>query len=80
MSPEFNLHLYVVEALRGGDRESHSYVVGVWSNFDAAKKVADEHAVYRGGKYVCQVLSMRLNEPAPSDWNEALLYQTGEAP
>lgn len=69
--------VYIVEALRGGDRESHSYVVGVWADFDAAKKVADDHAAYRGGKYVCQVLQTMLNEPTATDWNEALLYQTG---
>jgi len=69
--------VYVVEALRGGDRENHSYVVGVWEDFDAAKKVADDHAAYRGGKYVCQVLQTRINEPMATDWNETVLYETG---
>jgi hypothetical protein len=67
--------VYIVEA--HGTRENHSYVVGVWEDFDAAKKVADEHAAYRGGKYVCQVLQTPLNEPMATDWNETVLYETG---
>ena len=53
--------LYIVEALRFGNREKHSYVVGVWDNFAAAKTAADDHAAYRGGKYVCEISCCTLN-------------------
>ena len=69
--------LYVVEALRWGDREQHSYVVGVYDTLEAAKNAADEHAQYRGGKYVCVVVRCPLNGQVSSDWSEALMYQTG---
>lgn len=68
--------LYIVEALRWGNTEDHTYVVGIWDTFDAAKKAADEHAEYRGGKYVCQVWQAKLNEVINSDWNSSILYQT----
>ena len=69
--------LYVVEALRWGDREQHSYVVGVYDTLEAAKNAADEHAQYRGGKYVCVVVQCPLNGQVSLDWSEALMYQTG---
>lgn len=69
--------LYYVEALRSGDREAHSYVVGVYDSLELAKIAADDHAAYRGGKYVCQVHQTRLNEPVDSDFSAGLLYQTG---
>lgn len=68
--------IYVVEALRLGDREKHSYVVGVWDNLEDAKTEADAHAVYRGGKYVCQVNWCRLNGCMDSDASATVLYET----
>jgi hypothetical protein len=53
--------IYVVEALRFGDRERHSYVVGVYDTLEAAKTAADDHAEYRGGKYTCEVTAHPLN-------------------
>lgn len=69
--------LYVVEALRWGDREQHSYVVGVYDTLESAKNAADEHAQYRGGKYECVVQQCPLNGQVSLDWSEALMYQTG---
>ena len=69
--------LYYVEALRSGDREAHSYVVGVYDSLELSKGAADAHAAYRGGKYTCQVHQTRLNEPVDSDLSATLLYQTG---
>lgn len=68
--------LYVVEALRSGDREKHSYVVGVFSNLMLATSKAMEHADYRGGKYVCVVNQFKLDECGDSDWSATLMYQT----
>lgn len=72
--------IYVVEALRGGDREAHSYVLGVWDTLDPAKAAAEEHASYRGGKYVCQVHQCDLNSEMDSDMSATLLYQTKVSP
>lgn len=47
--------VYVVEALRWGDREKHSYVVGVFWNLDEAKEEAHRECDDRGGKYECAV-------------------------
>jgi len=68
--------VYVVEALRWGDRENHSYVVGVYSDFSLAKSAADAHSEYRGGKYECQVHQSEIDKEIDSDWNKTLLYQT----
>lgn len=67
---------YIVEALRWNSRENHSYVVGVYDDYNRAIKSADDHANYRGGKYMCTVLQCKLNNEVSSDWSEATLYQT----
>lgn len=53
--------LYVVEALRFGSRESHSYVVGVYDTLDGARDAAEAEVDYRGGKYTCEVTAHPLN-------------------
>ncbi len=47
--------VYIVTAYRWGNRKDHSYVVGAFDKKDAAKKCADSHRDYRGGKYSCDV-------------------------
>ena len=69
---------YIVEALRWGDRESHSYVLGLYSELDRAKSAADSHSEYRGGKYVCQVFQCGMDAEVNTDWNKSLMYQTKE--
>ena len=53
--------VYTVNARRWGDCESHNYIVGVYSKKYAAQKVADEHELYRGGKYSCEILEWTLD-------------------
>jgi hypothetical protein len=53
--------LYVVEALRYGDRERHSYVVGVYDTLDGAKDAAEAEVNDRGGKYTCEVTAHPIN-------------------
>jgi len=48
--------IYTVHAYRYGDRELHSYSVGVYSKKHAALKCADAENKYRGGKYECEVI------------------------
>lgn len=45
--------LFVVEALRGGDREDHTYVVGVFDNLHDACEACVVEEMWRGGKYEC---------------------------
>ena len=67
---------YIVEALRWGERENHSYILGLYSDLERAKRAADEHTEYRGGKYKCMVHQCGMDEQMDSDWNATVLYQT----
>lgn len=53
--------VYTVTAYRFGNREKHSYVVGVYSKKHAALKAAETEKEWRGGKYSCEVLEMELD-------------------
>ena len=53
---------YTVHAYRFGDRERHSYSVGVYNKKSKALKGADIEEEYRGGKYLCEVLECNINE------------------
>ena len=53
--------IYTVHAYRYGDRERHSYSVGVYSKKAAALKAAQIETDYRGGKYSCEVLEWALD-------------------
>lgn len=55
-------YMYVVTARKWGERETHSYTVGVFSKKNAAMKYADMHTEYRGGKYACIVEKCILDE------------------
>jgi hypothetical protein len=46
---------YIVEALRGGNREKHSYVVGIYDDKQEAVRNALAEEYWRGGKYECVV-------------------------
>lgn len=48
--------VYTVHAYRWGDRDCHSYSVGVYSKKHAALKAAQTESDYRGSKYECEVL------------------------
>lgn len=54
--------VYTVHAYRWGDRECHSYTVGVYSKKHAALTAAQSEEEYRGGgKYQCEVIEWTLN-------------------
>jgi hypothetical protein len=59
--------MYVVEALRFGDREKHSYVVGVYSKKEYAEAAAESEMDWRGGKYECVVTEYGLDEVHESE-------------
>lgn len=48
--------IYTVHAYRWGDRELHSYSVGVYPKKHAALQAAEAETEYRGGKYECEVI------------------------
>ena len=54
--------MYIVEALRFGDREKHSYVVGVYSNKELAEDAAEFETDWRGGKYECVITYHKLDK------------------
>ena len=60
--------IFVVEALRYGDRESHSYVVGVFKQLSSARKCANSQRDYRGGKYACIVNECKFDKYA-DEWD-----------
>ena len=53
--------VYTVHAYRFGDRDLHSYSVGVYSDKDSALDAARIETDYRGGKYDCEVLEWELD-------------------
>ena len=60
--------IYVVTMYRWGDRESHSYVHGVYTDKDLAIEHARREQGYRGGnKYFPEVLEYSPNTPLNED-------------
>ena len=56
-----NKDVFVVVALRWGSNENHSCNLGVYTDLDNAKRVANQHDRDRGGKYTCEVEKVALN-------------------
>lgn len=61
--------IYIVTAYRWGDRDEHSYNVGVFNSKYKAMQAADNHCYYRGGKYACAVEKCILNHLNNKDLN-----------
>ena len=53
--------MYIVTAYKGGNRNDHSYNLGVFKNKKTAIIIANNHCEYRGGKYACVVEECVLN-------------------
>lgn len=69
--------VYVVIAYRWGQRENHSYTLGVFNQEDTAIKCADSHTEYRAGKYACVVEKCVMNEfQNDSDQYMTEIYRT----
>ncbi len=56
MKPE----VYTVHAHRWGNRDNHSYIVGVYPDKEQAIKAAEDEEQHRGGKYSCEVTEWSL--------------------
>lgn len=57
------MELFIVHAFRYGDRERHSYIVGVYDDVYSAHQAAIAEEYWRGGKYECDVEEFQLNTP-----------------
>jgi len=53
---------YVVTMRRYGDREKHSYIIGVFTNEWRATVAGSTEENMRGGKYSADIEKFRLNE------------------
>jgi len=74
------MKMYVVEALRWGDRERHSYVVGVYTDKSRAKLAAKVETDWRAGKYDCVINECELdNIPTNElDWHLGIVRVVDE--
>ena len=55
------MKVYLVTAYRYGDKESHSYVIGIFDNKKNSIMAAKTEENWRGGKYDCEVLEWEMN-------------------
>jgi len=53
--------VFVVMAYRYKSRDGHSYIVGVFSDLEAAQQSAIDEEMFRGGKYGCIVHKTKLD-------------------
>jgi hypothetical protein len=52
---------YVVTMYRCGDREKHSYVLGIYSTKTSAMQYANTEEEYRGNKYEAEILKFKID-------------------
>ena len=65
------MKVYVVTMYRWGDRESHSYVLGVWSNKELAGLHGGLECNWRGGKYEPKVTEWTIDaNEHDTDWKD----------
>ena len=61
------MQVFVCTMYRFGDRERHSYVVGVYTSIDHAKLAGACEKSWRGGKYEYEVRDFELDSTIPQD-------------
>lgn len=61
MAPVFSVTMY-----RWGNREAHSYILGVYSSFLLAEVMADEEKDSRGGKYGYEIMEHTVDGDSES--------------
>lgn len=55
-------YAYVVTMRKDGDAEKHSYIIGVYTNYENALVVGSQEEVDRYGKYKAVIEKFGLNE------------------
>lgn len=53
--------VYIVNMLRFGNKEAHSYIHGVFTKKHQAKKAGLAEEYYRGGKYDAEIIVLTLD-------------------
>jgi hypothetical protein len=67
LKKEGNMQVFVVEMLRWGERELHSYVAGIYSTLEEAEAAAQEAEEDRGGKYVAEIAAFTVDQGRKRD-------------
>ena len=58
--------IFVVEMVHFSGRESHSYVVGVFSSRNLASKVGEAHKIWSSDKYEYKITPVVLDNVDPA--------------
>jgi len=56
------IDIYVCHAYRWGDKNLHSYSVGVYLKKQDALKAAEKEEDFRGGKYKCEIIKWTIGD------------------
>ena len=67
--------MFVVQAYRYGNKENHSYIVGIFDSVERAVKASEAETDYRGGKYDCEVYECKINSTLVPDLVERLIVR-----
>ena len=76
LAGELATKVFVVEMLRWGDAENHSYVHGVYSTREAAEKAGQVQAVWRGGKYDPRITECEIDPRNKEEVSAEEYYQS----
>lgn len=69
------MSVFVTTMYRYGDREKHSYVLGVWSSSEVAMQAGQTESLWRGGKYEPEVTEWKVDANEFDDIGEQRLTQ-----
>lgn len=67
------MSVFVTTMYRYGDREKHSYVLGVWSSSEVAMQAGQTEALWRAGKYEPEVTEWKVDANEFDDIGEQRL-------
>lgn len=56
------MKVYIVTMYRYGDKESHNYIIGVYTSKDIAIMNGNTEIIWRGNKYYPEVVEMELDK------------------
>ena len=68
------MKVYMVTMYRYGDKESHSYPLGVWSDPEIAKMNGNTEVLWRGRKYYFEIVGYELDTPNDLDTIAEVIY------
>ncbi len=62
------MKVYVVTMYRYGEKESHSYIIGAWTDKDIAFQNANTEILWRGHKYYPEIIKVELDRNNDIDY------------